>query len=147
MSTHHLMRHIFHTFPYKILTHQTLSTNNINARYEISQMLCCNLWMTVNSVFATYGSPTKCNCTLMALSTSRTREFGEAKYFRTFILAFTKNNVMDCGFLQRNNSSIISRLIDKCCTISWNSVRYVGIHTSLEDRSNVSWFMQDGASP
>ena len=45
----------------------------------ISQTSCCSLWMTVNSMLATYRSQMKRTFTSMALSASKTREFGEAE--------------------------------------------------------------------
>ena len=47
----------------------------------------------------------------------------KSSYCWTFIPSFTKINGMNCGFLQRNNRTIFSRAIDKCCTLSWDSGR------------------------
>ena len=48
----------------------------------ISQTSYCNLWMTVNSMLAIYGSQTKRIFTSMALSTCRTLKFRKAKILK-----------------------------------------------------------------
>ena len=45
----------------------------------ISQTSCCNLWMTVNPMMATYGSQTKRIFTWMAHQQAKLGNFGEAK--------------------------------------------------------------------
>ena len=52
---------------------------------------------------------------------------------------------MRCGFLQKNNRAIFREQTINAVRYLGTLKEFVGIHIALEDRSNASWFMQDGA--
>ena len=78
MSTNRLMRLNLHIFRYEIHNHESLSPIAINAHYNFAIPL---LQLVDGDEFdvATYGSQTKRIFISMALLTSKTREFVEAK--------------------------------------------------------------------
>ena len=114
----------------------------------ISKTPYWNFWMTVNSMLETYGSQTKCIFTSMDLSTSRLCEFGEEKIL---ILPSSLHSPKIMVWTVVFSKGIIGSFFRKQPI---NPIRYIeileefiGIHTALEDSSNVSWFMQDGVRP
>lgn len=149
MSTHRLMRHSLQMFPYKIQTHQPLSPNAINARYNFANAMLQlvddgeldvgNIWFSDEAYFHLDGYVNKQNSRIWRSENPHIAEPASLHSPKIMVWAAVSSKGIIGPFFREQPI---------------NAVRYLGIleefvtiHTALKDRSNASWFMQDGARP
>ncbi|GBO45985.1 hypothetical protein AVEN_246438-1 [Araneus ventricosus] len=147
MTTHHIMRHNLHMFPYKIQTRQPLSVNAIDARYDFANTMLQlvnegdidvgNIWFSEEAYFNLDGFVNKQNWCIWGTENPHLTVPSSLCSPKVMVwTAISSKGIIGTFFQEQTiNAAKYLGILDE----------FVAIHYALDDHWNASWFIQDSA--